>query len=59
MAYAVRRANGFTGYYRDVFGKRKSAGVYPTKEEAVIRARDLSTYPGHDDSLGCPAVIRE
>ena len=41
MAYAVKRAGGFSGYYRDVHGKRCSAGIFPTKEEAVIRARDL------------------
>ena len=45
MACAVNRANGFTGYYGDVHGKRLSAGVYPTKEEAVIRARDLEGLP--------------
>ena len=41
MAYAVKRAGGFAGYYRDVHGKRCSAGIFPTKEEAVIRAGDL------------------
>ena len=41
MAYAVKRAGGFSGYYRDVHGKRCSAGIFPTEAEAIIRARDL------------------
>ena len=45
MAYAVKRAVGYAGYYRDAHGKRISAGIFPTKEEAVIRARDLEGLP--------------
>ena len=40
MAYAVKRAGGFAGYYRDMQGKRCSAGIFPTEAEAIIRARD-------------------
>ena len=39
MAYAVKRAGGFAGYYRDVHGKRCSAGIFPTEAEAIIRGR--------------------
>lgn len=35
MAYAVQRAGGYSAYYRDHNGKRKSAGVFPTKKEAL------------------------
>jgi integrase len=41
MAYAVKRAKGFAGYYRDAHGKRCSAGIFPTEAEAIIRAGDL------------------
>ena len=45
MAYAVKRAGGFAGYYRDAQGRRCSAGVFPTEAEAIIRARDLEGAP--------------
>jgi len=41
----VRRVDGFAGFYRDAEGRRLSAGIFPTKEEAVIRARDLEGLP--------------
>ena len=37
MAYAVQRASGWSGFYR-AEGRRKSAGVFPTKKEALAAA---------------------
>ena len=37
MAYAVKRAGGFAGDYRDAQGRRMSAEVFSTKEEALMR----------------------
>lgn len=41
MAYATpRKSGGFTGYFKDAHGKRRSAGTFDTYEEALLRAKD-------------------
>lgn len=54
MAYAVKRAGGYAGYYRDAHGRRMSAGVFPTKAEAIVRASDRegSTVVGRAEQAG-------
>lgn len=34
MVYIVQRAKGFAGYYTDPSGRRRSAGIFPSKREA-------------------------
>jgi len=38
MAYVVKRASGFAGYYRDSQKQRRSAGVFSSKREALAAA---------------------
>lgn len=38
MAYVVTRSKRHTGYYKDSFGKVKSAGTFPTKAKALNSA---------------------
>jgi len=38
MTYVTKRASGYAGYYRDPEGKRRSAGIHPTRKEAKIAA---------------------
>lgn len=38
MAYTLQRTTGFAGYYRDESGRRRSAGIYPSKKEALAAA---------------------
>lgn len=38
MTYVAQRASGYAGYYRDVTGRRRSAGIHPTRKEAKIAA---------------------
>lgn len=38
MGYTRQRASGFAAYYRDRTGRRRSAGIYPTKREAQLAA---------------------
>jgi integrase len=47
MAYATKRGpKKYTGYYRDVLGKRKSVGTFETKNAALDAARYAERYPG-------------
>lgn len=46
MAHVQVRDNGhFTGYFRDVTGKTRSAGTFKTEAEALMRAKDLEGKP--------------
>lgn len=38
MGYTRQRASGFAAYYRDRTGRRRSAGIFPTKREAQLAA---------------------
>lgn len=38
MGYTRQRTSGFAAYYRDRTGRRRSAGIYPTKREAQLAA---------------------
>jgi integrase len=38
MSYVVKRSSGFAAYYRDTDGRRRSAGVYPSRKEAQAAA---------------------
>lgn len=47
MVYASKRNARYTGYFEDDTGKRRSAGTYATREEALVRAMDAqTTTPG-------------
>ena len=39
MAYVQQRGTRFTGYYRDKFGKKQSAGTFADKSEALHQAK--------------------
>lgn len=39
MGYTIQRANGYAAYYRDRTGRRRSAGIFPTKREAQLAAQ--------------------
>lgn len=46
MAYATKRGpKKYTGYYRDVLGKRRSVGTFPTRAEALAAAVNAQRYP--------------
>lgn len=46
MAYVQPRpSGGYTGYFKDSTGKRRSAGTYMTFEEAMVRAKDREGEP--------------
>jgi integrase len=46
MAYATKRGpRKYTGYYRDVLGKRRSVGTFETRNEALDAARYAERYP--------------
>ena len=46
MAYVTKRgARKYTGYYRDVLGKRRSAGTFESRKEAMAAAVDAERYP--------------
>lgn len=38
MGYTRQRASGFAAYYRDRQGRRRSAGIFPSKREAQLAA---------------------
>lgn len=38
MTYVTKRASGYAGYYRDPEGRRRSAGIHPTRKEAKVAA---------------------
>lgn len=38
MGYTRQRASGFAAYYRDRTGRRRSAGIFPSKREAQLAA---------------------
>lgn len=38
MTYVTQRASGYAGYYRDPEGRRRSAGIHPTRKEAKVAA---------------------
>jgi integrase len=47
MAYVVARGKRFTAYYRDSDGRRRSAGTFPTRKEALSIARSLEGSKSH------------
>lgn len=38
MTYVTKRASGYAGYYKDSEGRRRSAGIHPTRKEAKVAA---------------------
>jgi integrase len=49
MAYATERVNGWSGMYRTPDGRRKSAGLYPTEEQAIAAAEKAEGRPRKPD----------
>lgn len=46
MAYVTKRGpKRYTGYYRDILGKRRSIGTFETKAEALAEALEAERHP--------------